>query len=323
MTRWVLIRQKYLINPYHSSLAQANTILITGISHSYLSEDRLEQLFHHLPGGVKRIWLNRDLKDMVPTHKARVKATKLLESAQVTLIKKAAKIKLKRENAREKATKKGKKLPEDGSDQINKDILQGQPSPSVIALEDLGDTTHHNGMILADQLVPRKNRPQHRVGGHWWLPFSGKKVDTIDWARQEVIRTGMILADDRARLHSDIAKPGTEGEMYPPLNSAFIYFHQQIAAHMAAQIVLHDQPYRMTGHFLEVAPEDVVWSNLNINPYWGQIRRLISYTITAGLLFFWSFPSKSCAISSKHKSSAMDTVIESFLQLHLSEPCPT
>ena len=242
MTQWVLIRQKYLINPNHSALAQANTVLITGISQSYLDEERLAQLFHHLPGGIKKIWLNRDLKEMAAVHQARVKATHMLENAQVTLVKQAVQQKLKREKTREKQTSKGRKLKDDTSGEINKDILNGGTSPSALVLAELGRKVRSNEVLQADRLVSRASRPQHRIGAKWWLPFSGMKVDTIDWARREVIRTSQILEADRKTLAEDILKPGTEGEKYPPLNSAFIYFHQQIAAHMAAQIVLHDQP---------------------------------------------------------------------------------
>jgi hypothetical protein len=59
MRHWLTVRQRHLINPEHSKLPQANTVLITGIPKNYLDEEKLEQLFSRLPGGVKRIWLNR------------------------------------------------------------------------------------------------------------------------------------------------------------------------------------------------------------------------------------------------------------------------
>ena len=59
MGHWVIVRQKHLISPAHSKLPQANTVLVTGIPKALMDEDKLEQLFAYLPGGVKRIWLNR------------------------------------------------------------------------------------------------------------------------------------------------------------------------------------------------------------------------------------------------------------------------
>jgi len=46
----------------------------------------------------------------------------------------------------------------------------------------------------------------------------------------------------------------------------------------------------MTDKFLEVSPEDVIWSNLGLNPYERRIRMLISYAVTAGLIILWAFP---------------------------------
>ena len=37
-----------------------------------------------------------------------------------------------------------------------------------------------------------------------------------------------------------------ESENYPPLNSAFITFNKQVAAHLAAQALVHHEPYRMS-----------------------------------------------------------------------------
>lgn len=59
LQNWLVVRQEFLVNPAHSKLPQANTVLIQGIPPAYLDEGKLEQLFAHLPGGVKRIWLNR------------------------------------------------------------------------------------------------------------------------------------------------------------------------------------------------------------------------------------------------------------------------
>jgi len=59
MRHFLTVRQFHLIDPEHSRSAQANTILVTGIPFKYLSEKALSQLYSHLPGGAKRIWLNR------------------------------------------------------------------------------------------------------------------------------------------------------------------------------------------------------------------------------------------------------------------------
>ena len=165
--------------------------------------------------------------------------------------------------------------------------------------------------------MPKSKRPTHRlpVG---FLPFSlpliGKKVDSIEWARAEIAETSAELRERRIVLaqevasssgdsdhpglppaesnHPDALKPdsSTNGLTYPPLNSAFILFNRQIAAHLAAQALTHHSPYRIADRQLGVAPEDVIWANLNLNPYEARIRTAISWAITLGLIILWAFP---------------------------------
>lgn len=59
MRHFILTRQQHLINPVHAKSVQANTLLVTGIPAKYLSQDALLKLFNDLPGGVKKIWINR------------------------------------------------------------------------------------------------------------------------------------------------------------------------------------------------------------------------------------------------------------------------
>jgi hypothetical protein len=59
MRHFVITRQQHLIERTHAKSVQANTILLTGIPKKYLTQDALFKLFNSLPGGVKKIWINR------------------------------------------------------------------------------------------------------------------------------------------------------------------------------------------------------------------------------------------------------------------------
>lgn len=61
---WVVVRQRHLVSPKHSRLAQASTVLVTGIPKHYMDEGELAKLFSHLPGGVKRVWLSRYVQSL-------------------------------------------------------------------------------------------------------------------------------------------------------------------------------------------------------------------------------------------------------------------
>ncbi|KAI1788641.1 hypothetical protein LXA43DRAFT_1024412 [Ganoderma leucocontextum] len=285
MKHFVTVRQQWLIEPKNAASAKASTVLITGVPRRYLTESALTHLFSHLPGGVAKVWLNRDLKEMPAVYDRRQAAAMKLESAETSLINTA--VKLHKKKVKKEAKKGGKRA--------STEVTDGERDVS-----------------LAEKLVPRNKRPTHRLPVASWMPFAlpliGKKVDSIDWAREELAETNTALRDARRTLGRDVSvsssavlspqtshSKGTKGEAspaqtYPPLNSAFVLFNQQIAAQMAAQVLTHHMPYRMASKSVNVAPGDVIWSNLNMNPYEARIRTVISWAITIGLIIVWAIP---------------------------------
>jgi len=229
MRGFVIKRQQFLIDPIHSASAQANTVLITGVPRKYLDEKEIARLFSHVPGGVKKVWLNRDLKDLPDLYERRLKASDQLEGAEIALLKSALKLKKK---------VNGGKLPE------------------------MSDTPNiEGGACATDAFVPPNERPTHRLPVLGFLPF-GKKVDTIEWTTQEILDTTQELEKERDILASEFGAQDHKGVKYPALNSVFVLFNQQIGAHIAAQILTHHGPYRMAQKYTEVAPADVIFDNL-------------------------------------------------------------
>lgn len=301
MSNFITTRQRWLISPQYSHSARASTVLIRGVPQRYLTERALKKLYDCLPGGVAKVWLNRDLQDMPDLYERRLKACNKLESAETSLMNTAAKLRLKKLKTEAKAAKKGK--------QASSADDRPLTDPSIADSE--------RNVSLAEQLVPKSKRPTHRlpVG---FLPFSlpliGKKVDSIEWARAEIAETSAALRERRIILAQEVASSSGDGEhpglppaesnhpdalkpdpstnslTYPPLNSAFILFNRQIAAHLAAQALTHHSPYRIADRQLGVAPEDVIWANLNLNPYEARIRTAIIWAITLGLIILWAFP---------------------------------
>ncbi|KZT65313.1 DUF221-domain-containing protein [Daedalea quercina L-15889] len=305
MDHFIHTRQRWLIDPINSSMAQANTVLVTGVPQRYLTEAAITSLFSYLPGGVAKVWLNRDLKEMPDLYDRQVKACKVLESAETSLMNTAVKRRNKRLKKEAKAAKKAAKkggAPPPPADPSSDDRRLTDPS--------IADT--ERGEAYADTLVPRKKRPTRRLPLLSFLPslpLVGKQVDSIDWAREEIAVTTEELRKMRRELGREVARasaaaaaPADErkpdalkpdartAQTYPPLNSAFVLFNQQIAAHLAAQALTHHAPYRMAQKHVGVMPEDVIWGNLNMNPYEAKMRTALSWAATLGLIILWSFP---------------------------------
>jgi hypothetical protein len=118
-------------------------------------------------------------------------------------------------------------------------------------------------------------------GWQWMpsLPFIGEKVDTIYYCRREVARLNMEIEDDQAHP-----------ERFPLMNSAFVQFNHQVAAHMACQTISHHLPKQMAPRLVEIDPNDVIWDNLSM-PWWQMyIRTAVTIAIIAAMIVLWAFP---------------------------------
>ncbi|KAI0347544.1 DUF221-domain-containing protein, partial [Trametopsis cervina] len=305
---FVLTRQAWLTLPENANSAQSNTVLITGIPQKYLTEAALTDLFDVLPGGVRKVWLNRDLKDLPALYTRQTKAASKLEAAETKLLKTAIKLQNKQFKSDAKAAKKAGHSP---PPQEHRPLTDA----STIDTERNGGS---GGAPLADAYVPTNKRPSHRLPPFGFLPFGlpfmGRKVDTIDWARNELISTSTDLTAGRRTLAADVArsshtappsplshpdalKPlpassltGIGGQTYGPSNAAFILFNTQIGAHLAQQALSHHAPYRMSARYTNVSPSDVLWPNLNVTPYSARARTALSWAFTLVLILFWAVP---------------------------------
>ncbi|KNZ47361.1 hypothetical protein VP01_646g6 [Puccinia sorghi] len=233
-------RQAFLTCNSYRTRPESRTVLLTGIPNDLLDPDALRQFTSHLPGGTHRIWVARDIKDLPDIYERQQIAFSKLEGAYASLISTVHK-------AHKKSQKNSKGVPE--------------------VMEDGQEWSKY---------IPRSKRPTHRLG---FLGLVGKKVDSIDWASEEVLQTDKELSDRRAHM-----------EDYRPVNAAFIEFNNLIAAHLFAQSLAHHTPLKMNGKWLDVASEDVIWANLSMNPLQQRVRVLISWGVTIALVVFWSLP---------------------------------
>ncbi|KAH6671854.1 hypothetical protein B0J14DRAFT_655713 [Halenospora varia] len=131
-----------------------------------------------------------------------------------------------------------------------------------------------------------KERPTHRLARFSWtpswlpgLPLLNKKVDTIYWCRKEL-----------ARLNLEIDMDQKNPERFPLMNSAFIQFNHQVAAHMACQAVTHHVPKHMAPRTVEISPKDVLWDNMSIKWWEAWARTAFVLGIVGGMVILWAIP---------------------------------
>lgn len=244
---YINLRQAFLLSPFYSNRISSRTVLFTSVPAPYLDEAKLRQVFGP---SVKNIWITSDTKELDEAIKERDKVAFKLEGAEVKLIKLANK-------ERQKALKKG---------------ASAEAPDGALPLGDA-----ESGSIAA-RWVPNKKRPTHRTGP---LGLFGKKVDTINWCRQELERLIPAAEDAQAKYRAG---------SYKKAPGVFVEFRTQAEAEGAAQILAHHQGLHMTPKFVGVRPSEVVWNALAI-PWWQRvIRRYVVYAFIAAMIIFWAIP---------------------------------
>lgn len=143
--------------------------------------------------------------------------------------------------------------------------------------------THESDLIdseagrgIAARYVPDKKRPKHKLG---FLGLIGKKVDTITWCTSEL-----------ARLNPVISEHQQDSGSYKMMNSCFIQFYSQAAAQMCNQSIASGEAYSMHPRFTEVAPQDIVWSNMNLTWQMRLLKSSLTTAFVCALIILWAIP---------------------------------
>ncbi|KAG9226508.1 hypothetical protein CCMSSC00406_0005825 [Pleurotus cornucopiae] len=265
MNHFVHMRHQFLLSESHSRLPQARTVLITAVPDELGDEHALRTFASFTPGGVDRVWLYRDTKALNKIFEERRKLCSKLEKAISKLLRKATETWRTQERVHKKDVKLRKKQQKKMKD-VEKDhnLLPHELERPPASFE------------LLDELVPRGERPRHRVG---LLGLIGRKVDTVDWCKEEISRLNIEIAEARSHV--------VNGKF---LGSAFIRCRLQMGAHVLAQCVSFHEPNTMNNKWMEAHPKDIVWRNLDDGALEMKWRYVTSWVATVGLLIALSFP---------------------------------
>ncbi|KAL7627524.1 hypothetical protein AAE478_001717 [Parahypoxylon ruwenzoriense] len=106
MRVYIKVRQDWLTTAEHRLRASATTVLVSGIPDKWLSEEALRGLFDVFPGGLRNVWLTRDLTQLLEKITKRDQIHQQLEDAQTELIRMTKKEQLKRRERDEKQARK-------------------------------------------------------------------------------------------------------------------------------------------------------------------------------------------------------------------------
>ncbi|RMZ77378.1 hypothetical protein DV737_g4397, partial [Chaetothyriales sp. CBS 132003] len=302
LLHYVVKRQEYLSSPSHRLKASSTTVLITDIPMRLCTTAALMELYDDFPGGVRRIWLNRNFEALEHKDKLRRQWEECLENAETNLIRRAVKQhRKKREKNKQKTAKDSSALEQTMATAIR---TNSRPRTSEMESETTIQAACENDLqhdlatkALWTEYVSPKRRarmriPQKNHATAFKIPLVGRffshKVDTIYYCRREL-----------ARLNREMETEIEEADTYPQNGSAFIQFNTQKGAHMACQAVADTKPRHMTERRVELSPADINWSALNLTRQNKTLRLVLFLGLFILLVFVYGLISFFTGILSK------------------------
>ena len=315
LLHYVVKRQEFLSSPSHRLKASSTTVLITDIPSELCTIDALMELYDDFPGGVRRIWLNRDFESLVNKDQLRKQWEDRLENAETNLVRRVVKQHRKRrgsgsvqimkaETTEGEAALESRVTTATRTDSGSRDPEKVFEPTTKAACEadlqhDLATKALWTKYVTPKQrqrmFIPRANRAIASK-----IPFVGRffslKVDTVYYCRREL-----------ARLNREIEKDIEEAELRPQNGSAFIQFNTQKAAHIACQAVADTTPRRMAQRISEMSPADVNWPALNHTRHERALRLVVFVALFMLLVFVFGLISFFTGILSRVSTLAGST----------------
>lgn len=295
LSHYIIKRQQFLSSPAHRMKASSTTVLIQDIPENLCNEEALEELYGDFPGGIRRIWINRDFTTLVNKDKLRKSYENLLENAETDLLRKVAKQSRKASSQkRESSTQDSLQQAAPSGHEEKRDAPparpeMGPPTPATCRQDleyDLATKAAWSRFLTAKQRktmrIPKDGR---KIAAK--VPFVGRffaaKVDTIYYCRREL-----------ARLNKEIELDAKNHEAYSKNLSAFVQFTSQKAAQLACQSVAHTAPSHMRKRLVEISPGDINWPSLNLSwrsryiRFVGFLAFFVLLLLAFGLIAFFT-----------------------------------
>jgi hypothetical protein len=287
LSHYIAKREEFISSLGHRLKASSTTVLIQDIPEKLCNEAALEELYGDFPGGIRRIWINRDFTILVNKDKLRKFYENLLENAETDLLRKVTKQSRKAKPRQREESTQG--APEQVASEVQSKedrtshplrTEMGLPTPEVCRRDleyDLETKAAWTRFLTPKQRATMRIPKDGHIAAAK-IPLIGRlfstKVDTIYYCRREL-----------ARLNKEIEIDTKTPDLYPQNLSAFVQFNSQKAAHLACQSVADTAPRHMRRRLVEISPGDINWPGLNLS--WRvRYLRLVGFLVVFAILLF-------------------------------------
>ncbi|KAL8777229.1 MAG: hypothetical protein Q9203_002596 [Teloschistes exilis] len=284
------VRQRFLTSPEHRLKASARTVLITNIPTEYRSKEALEALYDVFVDNDDRskltVWVNRDYSSLRALVARRRSLRHGLEKEELKILRRVNKD--HRKDGEPRASESSVTHTSQDSQ-----VPNGESTPKIKTDEESISSAFEEDCDQAPQLWHKYSSQVSLLRGkdgswkptsifRFWVRGERRKAPKIAWLRTEIAR--LTVQIDGLLLKLD------DEELFKKQNSAFIQFDRQMAAHMACSLVSHNKAGRMSPRFVEVAPHEIIWPNMDVTSFGRFVRTCIALLIFAAMLFLWGIP---------------------------------
>lgn len=284
------VRQRFLTSPEHRLKASARTVLITNIPTEYRSKEALEALYDVFVDNDDRskltVWVNRDYSSLRALVARRRSLRHALEKEELKILRQVNKG--HRKDGEAGAPKSSVNHPSEDSQSPD-----GENMPKIRHDEPTISSAFEEDCDQAPQLWHKYSKQISLLRGkdgiwkptsvfRFWAQGESRKAPKIAWLRAEIARLTAQIDELLPKLDDE--------KMFKKQNSAFIQFDRQMAAHMACSLVSHNKAGRMSPRFVEVAPHEIIWPNMDVTSFGRFVRTCLALLFFAAMLFLWGIP---------------------------------
>jgi hypothetical protein len=245
------------------------------------------------------VWVNRDYGPLRKLVAQRNKACHALEKEELKMMRRVNKCYRKTDNTVSEPTQSP---PSSANTVVAEDPLDAEDTDARQHITAAFEADCKNEQQLWRQYLKESSEARvslvEDASGEWKLAStikfwqrSHKKVPKIAWLRKEVARLTVQIDAMLSELDNEA--------QFKLQNSAFIQFDRQMSANMACALVNHHQPGRMAPRYLDVAPHEIVWSNMGLTSLHRFIRTCIALVLFVAILILWAIPAFFLGILSR------------------------
>jgi hypothetical protein len=290
------VRQQWLTSPEHRLRASARTILVTNIPSEYQSNEALEALFDVFVDNDDRsklrIWVNRDygaLRDKVMRLRSLRHALEKEELKFLRAVNKrhrkgeAVEAAIEQEELRpptaaSDAATEGTQEDKNADKQINSAFEADARESEQRRQKCPGMPKESTVKLVEDEQDEQCWKPAPKLGSK----SHAKTVTKVVWLRAEIAHLTVQVEEMLRDLDNETR--------FKRQNSAFIQFDRQMSANMATGLVSHEKPGCMTPRFLDVAPHEIIWSNMGLTSRERFFRACAALLLFVAMCILWGIP---------------------------------